>query len=117
MFITALVASILLALVFVASGVPKVVGAKMMHEVADHFRLSTRTVRGIGSLEIAGSGGLLMGLASAPLSIAAAAGLILLMALATGFHIRENDPLARTAAPALLGLLAAVTIVARAASF
>jgi hypothetical protein len=117
MFVTAVVLSMVLLVVFAASGVQKVVGAKLMHDTAEHFRLSARTVQGIGALELAGSAGLLVGLSFAPLGIAAAAGLATLMVLAVIFHVRESDPPGRIAAPAVLGLIAAAAIFARAASF
>lgn len=117
MFMAALILSIVLALFFAATGVPKLAGARPMHEVAEHFSLPAVAVRGIGGLELAGSGGLLIGLAFAPLGIAAAAGLTLLMAGAVMFHARLSDPAARIAAPAVAGLIAAVTLFVRAASW
>lgn len=116
MFLTTLILSIALAVFFAAAGTPKVAGAKLMHEVAEHFGLPAQGVRGIGALELAGSAGLLIGLALPPLGIAAAAGLALLMAGAVAFHVRAHDPAARIAGPALAGLIAAVTVFARAAS-
>lgn len=74
-------------------------------------------VRGIRALELAGSAGLLIGLPFAPLGIAAAAGPTLLMAGAVIFHAGKHDPAARIAAPAVAGLIAAVTIAARIASW
>lgn len=117
MFLTTLILSILLALFFAATGMPKIAGARLMHEVAEHFGLATAAVRGIGALELAGSAGLLIGLPVAPLGIAAAAGLMLLMAGAVAFHARKHDPAARIAVPAVAGLIAAVTIAARTASW
>ena len=116
MFLTTLILSIVLAAFFAVAGTPKVAGAKLMHEVAAHFGLPTLGVRVIGALELAGSAGLLIGLALAPLGIAAAAGLTLLMAGAVAFHVCEHDPAARIVGPALAGLIAAVTIFARASS-
>ncbi len=115
-FVATLVLSIVLAIFFITAGTPKLMGARLMHEVAGHFRLPAVAVRGIGALELAGSAGLLIGLALTPLGVAAAAGLTLLMAGAVVFHVREHDPAARIAAPALAGLIAAVTVVVRAAS-
>jgi uncharacterized membrane protein YphA (DoxX/SURF4 family) len=115
-FLATLILSIVLAIFFAAVGTPKITGARLMHEVAEHFSLPAMAVRGIGALELAGSAGLLIGLPFAPLGVAAAAGLTLLMAGAVTFHVREHDPAARIAGPALAGLIAAVTIFVRAAS-
>jgi uncharacterized membrane protein YphA (DoxX/SURF4 family) len=116
LFAAALIVSILLALIFLASGIPKIIGAKLMHETAEHFSLPALAVRCIGALEVAGSAGLLVGLPFAPLGIAAAIGLALLMAGAVTFHIREKDSATRIAAPAVIGLIAFAAIVLRAAS-
>lgn len=116
MFITTLVLSILLALFFAMTGVPKIIGAKLMRDVAEHFHLPEMSVRGIGALEVAGSVGLIVGLPVAPLGIAAAVGLALLMAGAVTFHVRARDPAARLAGPAIAGLLAVAAVIFRAAS-
>jgi hypothetical protein len=115
-FIATLVLSVLLAVFFALTGAPKAVGAKLMHDVADHFHLPETLVRGIGALELAGSAGLIVGLPFAPLGVAAAAGLTLLMTGAVAFHARAHDPAARLAGPAIAGLVAMAAIVFRAAS-
>lgn len=116
MFVTALVLSLLLALFFAMTGIPKAAGAKLMRDTAEHFHLPATSVRGIGALELAGSAGLVIGLPVAPLGVAAAAGLALLMAGAVIFHARAHDPLARVAAPAIAGLIAVAAAIVRAAS-
>lgn len=115
LFIAALVVSLLLALFFLATGLPKVAGARLTHEVSEHFSLPALWVRGIGVLELAGAAGLIAGLPFAPLGIAAAAGLALLMAGAVTFHLRARDPAARVAAPAIAGLIALAALILRAA--
>ena len=114
MFTAALVLSVLLAVFFAATGVPKIAGAKLMHDVADHFGLPDVLVRGIGGAELAGAAGLVAGLPAAPLGIAAAAGLVLLMAGAVAFHIQAKDPAARIAGPAIAGLAAIAALALRA---
>lgn len=116
MFITALVLSLLLAVFFATTGIPKVAGAKLMRDTAEHFQLPAASVRGIGALEVAGSVGLVAGLPVAPLGVAAAAGLALLMIGAVIFHVRAHDPAARIAGPAIAGLIAVAAVIVRAAS-
>jgi hypothetical protein len=43
------------------TGIPKVAGAKLMRDTAEHFQLPAASVRGIGALEVAGSVGLTAG--------------------------------------------------------
>ena len=65
----------------------------------------------IGLLELAGVAGVLVGLRWAPIGVAAAIGLALLMLGAIVFHRRASDSAADTA-PAVIGLgLAAATAI------
>src|SRR5690348_5057428 len=114
MFVVTIVLSGLLALVFLGTGARKVPGGSAIAAEAQHHRMSLRGYRIVGALELAAVAGLLIGLAWAPLGIAAAAGLVLLMAGAAISHKRAGDPFPRVAAPAALGVLAAVTLVLRA---
>jgi DoxX-like family len=59
---------------------------------------------------------LVAGLPVAPLGVAAAAGLALLMIGAVIFHVRAHDPAARIAGPAIAGLIAVAAVIVRAAS-
>jgi hypothetical protein len=63
--------------------------------------------RAIGLLELAGVAGVLLGLAWAPIGVAAAVGLALLSLGAIGFHVRASDGAADTT-PAVIGLGLAV---------
>jgi hypothetical protein len=114
MFVLTIVLSVLLAVVFFGTGARKVPGSPAIADEAQHHRLSLRNYRIIGVLELAASAGLLIGLAWAPLGIAAGAGLVLLMAGAAVSHQRAGDPVMRVAAPAVLGILAAIAVVLRA---
>lgn len=116
MFIAVVVLSILLAIAFLGAGGAKLAGAKQMRESAEHLGFSFPAYRGIGALEVAGAAGLLIGLAWAPLGIAAAAGLTLLMIGAVAFHLRAKDPAARWSAPAILAVLALVALILRVAA-
>lgn len=104
--------SIVLALVFAGAGGAKLAGQPMMRESATHFGIPWERYRLIGVLEVAAVVGLLVGLAVEPLALAAAVGLVLLMAGAVVFHLRAGDPPGRWAPPAVLGLLALVLVVA-----
>ena len=66
----------------------------------------------LAGVEVLGAAGLLVGLAWAPLGIAAAAGVVLYFVLAVGAHARVRD--LRHAPPAaVIGLLALLALVLR----
>lgn len=110
MVITTVIASVLVALVAAASGIPKISGAAATVEEARHLGVPRIGYTAIGSLELAAAVGLLAGLAVAPLGIAAAAGLVLMMIGAVASHARVGDPF-RAMAPALiLGVASAITL-------
>jgi hypothetical protein len=116
MAVAGVIASVLLALVAAASAVPKIAGARQMLDEATHLGIPRTGYVVIGTLELAAAAGLLAGLAVAPLGVAAAGGLVLMMAGAVASHLRADD---RTAAlvPALgVGILSAATLVLRLAT-
>jgi hypothetical protein len=113
MFVATVILSVLLALAFAGAGVPKILAQPKMVEVAAHFGLSIGSFRIIGVAEVAAAAGLLIGLAWAPLGIAAAAGLVLLMIGAIVFHVRAKDPVAAMAPVVVLAVLSVVTLVLR----
>lgn len=116
MFIATLVIAALLALAYGAAGIPKIAGAAAMVESAEQHGFTKANYRVIGALEVAGALGLLAGLVVAPLGIAAAIGLILMMAGAVVVHLRAKEPFT-TAVPALvLGLLTVAVLVLRIAA-
>lgn len=106
-----IVLSVLLAAVFVGAGGAKLTAQPAMRTSARHLGVPWDRYRLIGVLEVAAALGLLVGLAIEPLAVAAAAGLVLLMAGAVTFHLRAGDPPGRWAPPAVLGLLALVLVV------
>jgi DoxX-like protein len=112
-FIAVIVLSILLAVAFLGAGGSKLAGVKSMRESAEHLGFSFPAYRGIGALEVAGAAGLLIGLAWAPLGVAAAAGLTLLMIGAVTFHLRAKDSASHYSAPAVLAVLSLVALVLR----
>nr|AGZ94054.1 invasion protein [Streptomyces sp. MMG1612] len=92
------------ALVFMPLGAAKTAAMPFMRQAAVHLGMSTGLHRVVGTLEVAGAAGLLLGLASAPLGVAAAIGLALLMTAAAVIHLRHGDPPVRSlpaAVPAL----------------
>jgi hypothetical protein len=91
MFASTIAVSSVLALLYAAGGVGKLAGARQQAETARRLNIPWHWFRLIAIPEIAASGGLLAGLAVAPLGAAAAIGLVLLMAGALGFRIRVHD--------------------------
>ena len=102
-------ASLVIALVSLASGVPKMIGTTRMVQEANHLGLAAKHHVVIGALEIAAAAGLIAGLAHPAPGMAAATGLALLMTGAVVTHLRSGDHL-KAALPALaVGLAAVVT--------
>ena len=99
------VLAVALSLVFLPLGLAKLAAAPVMRRAAAHLGMSVRLYRVIGALEVAGVAGLLAGLTWAPLGVAAAAGLALLMAGAAAVHLRHGDPLPRAVPAAVLVLI------------
>lgn len=110
MFVATVVASVLLALVAAASGIPKIVGAARTVEEARHLGVPRLGYTVIGSLEVAAAAGVLAGLVVPPLGIAAAAGLVAMMAGAVASHARVGDRFAALAPALAVGIASAVTL-------
>ncbi|MYS91641.1 MULTISPECIES: DoxX family protein [Streptomyces] len=98
--------AVALALVFLPLGLAKIATVPFMRQAAAHLDMSPGLYRVIGTLEVAGAAGLLFGLASAPLGLAAAAGLAALMVAAVVVHLRHGDPPVRALPAAVLALTA-----------
>jgi hypothetical protein len=113
MVIATVIASVLLALVSAASGIPKIIGTAQTVEEASHLGVPRTGYTVIGSLELAAAGALLAGLAVAPLGIAAAAGLVLMMTGAIASHARAGDPFTAMVPAAIVGVASAVTLTLR----
>jgi uncharacterized membrane protein len=116
MFTAAAVLAGLLAVVFASAGVDKFRRARRQVDTAVKLGIPWRRYRLIGVSELAASAGLLAGLVIAPIGVAAAIGLVLLMTGAQAFRVRVHD-----AAPFLLGdgmfiVRAAATAILRIAS-
>ncbi|WP_181802009.1 DoxX family protein [Streptomyces shenzhenensis] len=79
------------SLVFLPLGPAKIAAVPFMRQAAAHLGMSPGRYRVIGSLEAAGAAGLLLGPASIPLGVAAAAGLAALMMAAAVIHPRRSS--------------------------
>ena len=110
--IAKVVVTALLAVLMGFAGSIKLVGVKQSLEIRDHLGVNPMQWRVIGSLELAGVAGVLAGLAWAPIGVAAAIGLALLMVGAIVFHVRASDKVADTAPAVItLGLAVATAIL------
>ena len=110
MSVVTLILSILLALVFAAAGVQKILKRPAMVANAEHLGYAVGSIQVIGGLEVAAGAGLIIGLFWTPLGIAAAVGLVLLMIGAVISHARVKDEVAMLLPAAVLALLSAATV-------
>lgn len=113
MFIAAAVLSGLLAFVFGAGAVGKLTRMRSQVDTAAKLRIDWRRYRLIALPEAAAAVGLLVGLGVAPLGVAAAAGLVLLMVGAVAFRLRGHDAFGFVLGDTMLMLLAGVTVAFR----
>jgi uncharacterized membrane protein YphA (DoxX/SURF4 family) len=112
MEVTVVVLSILLATTSLASGAAKITGTHPMRADAERFGFSYTTYRLIGLTEVAAAAGLITGLFAWPLGVAAAVGIVCLMAGAVTTHLRARDPRAKlTGAVAVAALATAIAIL------
>ncbi|MBX9363691.1 DoxX family protein [Streptomyces sp. WAC04114] len=98
--------AVALSLVLLPLGLAKIAAVPFMRQAAAHVGMSMGLYRVIGTLELAGAAGLLIGLATAPLGVAAAAGLALLMVAAVVVHLRQGDPPVQALPAAVLAVTA-----------
>jgi hypothetical protein len=110
-----IVVTALLAAMFAFAGLIKVLGVRQSLAIRDHLGVDPTQWRLVGLLELAGVAGVLAGLAWAPIGVAAAIGLALLVLGAIVVHVRASDSVADSA-PAVIGLgLAVATAVLQSA--
>ncbi|MFF7309075.1 DoxX family protein [Streptomyces sp. NPDC008137] len=100
------VLAVALSMIFLPLGLAKVAAVPFMRQAAAHLGMTPGRYRVIGALETAGAAGLLMGLASVPLGVAAAVGLTALMVAAAVVHLRHGDPPGQALPAAVLALTA-----------
>lgn len=116
MFIAAAVLSGLLAFVFGAGAIGKLTRMRSQVDTAAKLRIDWRRYRLIALPEATAAVGLLLGLGIAPLGVAAAVGLVLLMAGAVIFRLRVHDAFGFVLGDTMLMILAGVTIALRVGS-
>jgi uncharacterized membrane protein YphA (DoxX/SURF4 family) len=114
--IAATILTAALGLGFVAGGLTKVAGVAAHRTTAARLGYSYPVYRGIGAVETAGGAGLLIGLAAAPLGVAAAGGLVLLMIGAAISHARVRDQVGNIAPSVVFALLTGTTLALQLAS-
>jgi hypothetical protein len=96
MQIALVVASLALAALFGTSGVANTLYLDAARKEGRHLQISSKLSRFVGACQAVGATGLIVGLWSRPWGIAAAIGLMLLMAGAVILHGRVGDPLRAT---------------------
>lgn len=100
-----------LGLLFVGIGSMTVAGMSMFVENFRHFGYPQRFRTAIGSLEVLGGIGLLVGIWLTWLTALASTGLTLVMLGAVLTHLRVKDPFQRMVLPIVLGVLSIVVAV------
>ena len=114
MFVSTVVLSGLLALVFGAGAVGKLTRMRSQVETATKLRIPWSRYRLIALPEAAAAVGLLAGLAVAPLGVAAAVGLVVLMTGAVAYLLTAHDAIGFVFGDTMLMVLAAVAAALRA---
>jgi len=102
-----------LVFAFGGAAVGKLVRQKQQVQTAEKLRIPWERYRLIGVLEGAAAAGLLLGFASAPLAVAPAIGLALLMGGALAFRLRVHDSVGFLVGDATLLGLAVATAALR----
>lgn len=114
MEIVANVYSLIVGVLFVASGFQKLRLAPMAVQTADSLGLPTDRFRLIGFLDAAGGGGLILGIWIPQFGIAAGICLVMLMAGSVGFRLRAKQTGPYVAMDAAFLGLAALAVLVRA---
>ncbi|MGV9665995.1 DoxX family protein [Nocardia niigatensis] len=96
----------LLAGEFLFLGMGKLAAITPMRERAEHLGFTTTAYRIIGALEVAAAVGVLAGLASPSVGIAAGIGLTVLMTGAMAAHLRNRDGAMEIAPAVVTGVVA-----------
>jgi uncharacterized membrane protein YphA (DoxX/SURF4 family) len=101
----------LLAFVFGSAAIGKLLRQRQQVQTAEKLRIPWSRYRWIAAPEAAGCAGLLIGYASTPFAVAAAIGLVFLMAGALVFRARIHDSAGFLLGDSTLLGLAAATVV------
>jgi len=107
MSVPLIILSIMVAAGFVALGIPKVLADVRSAAMGRHLGLSPTQYRCVGLFDLAGAGGLVVGLFWAPLGIVAALGLCGMMVGAAALHLRAKDPITIVIPACAVGVTAA----------
>ena len=99
------------AVLFLLSGASKLLAHPVSVDARDKLAVPATAWSLLGTAEVVGAAGVLLGLRLVPLGIAAAAGLVLVGIGAIGAHRHAHDSMT-TAAPAILALILATTMLA-----
>jgi hypothetical protein len=105
------VPTVVVGLVLAAAGGAKVAAVPDMRTRASHLGFSVASYRVIGALELLGVAGLLVGLAWAPLGVAAATGLMAMMVGAVVCHLRAGDHARQVIPAVVVGAAVAAVLV------
>jgi DoxX-like protein len=111
MNVSPLVVAVPVAVVFAALGVMKILALPPMRVRAAHLGFSVPAYRAIGTLEIAGAAGVVLGVAAPVIGGLAGAGLLLLLAGALVAHLRNGDSPSHLVPAVVAGLLVAAYLV------
>jgi hypothetical protein len=114
MFSIAVIVTIVLAVAATGSGIGKIVKHPKVVESFEHLGVPKSWLMPLAACELAGAAGIVIGLAVAPLGIAAGIGLVLYFAGAVATHIRAKDK--NFAPPAVLCILAIAAVILRSAT-
>jgi DoxX-like family len=114
MDIATITVTIVLAALFAFTSSIKLLGVRQSLAIRDHLGVTPTQWRLIGTLELAGVVGVLVGLAWAPIGVAAAGGLALLSVGAIIFHVRASDSVADMAPAVFAVALAVATAILQA---
>jgi len=114
-FIACVVVSVILVLVSFGSAMGKLRGVPQMRELLQSVGAQAHA-RLLGSLQLAGAVGVLVGLAIAPIGIAASVGLLLYYAGAVAAHLRSGHAVRQVLFPLPLVLLSAAVLWLRIAT-
>jgi DoxX-like family len=112
--VAAITVTIVLAALFAFTSSIKLLGVRQSLAIRDHLGVTPTQWRLIGILELAGVIGVLVGLAWAPIGVAAAVGLALLSVGAIIFHVRASDSVADMAPAVFAVALAVATAILQA---
>jgi hypothetical protein len=115
MFVATAIVTVLLAALLTKSAVTKLSYEEHVVRMYTRVGVPRERLRHLAVTLLVGAAGLLVGLAWAPVGVAAAVGLLCYFSLAVAAHVMADD-LANLAPPLVLATIAAVTLALRLAT-